>query len=125
MVAMRRRLLIVDDHAGFRSFAARLMSAAGFEVVGTASDGRSAVEMIQTVRPDVVLLDVQLPDTVAFPLVPVLTAEGAVVVLTSTRTAADYGVSPAECGAAGFLGKEELSGPALAALADAGLAPEG
>ena len=59
---MRRTLLIVDDHAGFRSFARALMEAACFDVIGEAQDGESALAVARRLRPEVVLLDVALPD---------------------------------------------------------------
>ncbi len=108
--------VIVDDHAGFRDQAAELLRAAGYEVVGSCPDGRSAVDAISALRPDVVLLDVQLPDTDGFALISQLDAvsDGATIVLTSTREAADYGGRVARSGAAGFISKAELSAQSLA-----------
>jgi len=108
--------VIVDDHAGFRDQAAELLRASGYEVVGSCSDGRSAVAAISALRPDVVLLDVQLPDTDGFALISQLDAvsEGATIVLISTREAADYGGRVARSGAAGFISKAELSAQSLA-----------
>ena len=60
------RILIVDDHPSFRATARAVLSADGFEVVGEAEDGASALEAIERLRPDLVLLDVQLPDTDGF-----------------------------------------------------------
>ena len=90
---MELTAVIVDDHAGFRDQAAELLRAAGYEVVGSCPDGRSAVDAISALRPDLVLLDVQLPDTDGFLLISQLDAvsDGATIVLTSTREAADYG----------------------------------
>jgi len=108
--------VIVDDHAGFRDQAAELLRSAGYEVVGSCPDGRSAVDAISALRPDVVLLDVQLPDTDGFALISRLVAvsDGATIVLTSTREAADYGGRVARSGAAGFISKAELSAQSLA-----------
>ena len=58
---MRHSVLIVDDHAAFRSAANALLEAEGFSVVGQAADGASVLEAVRELRPDVVLLDVQLP----------------------------------------------------------------
>ncbi|MEO7422026.1 MAG: response regulator transcription factor [Ornithinibacter sp.] len=108
---MKLTAVIVDDHVGFRGEAAELLKAAGYEVVGSCPDGRSAVDVISALRPDVVLLDVQLPDTDGIVLVSQLEAvsDGATIVLTSTREAADYGGRVARSSAAGFISKAELS----------------
>ena len=108
--------VIVDDHAGFRDGAAQILKAAGYEVVGSCPDGRSALAAISALRPDMVLLDVQLPDADGIVLVSQLDAvsHGATIVLTSTREAADYGGRIARSSAAGFISKAELSVQSLA-----------
>jgi len=113
-------VLVVDDHASFRSFARRLLQAAGFAVVDEAVDGASALATVQELRPDVVLLDVLLPDTTGFEVAELLAADpdGPVVVLTSSRSAADFGSSLARSSACGFIAKRDLSGAAFAALVD-------
>ena len=60
---MRTTVLIVDDHAGFRRFARRLLEDSGYVVVGEAADGESACAAADRLRPDAVLLDLLLPDT--------------------------------------------------------------
>jgi DNA-binding NarL/FixJ family response regulator len=111
-------LLIVDDHAGFRSFARALLAAEGFEVAGEAENGESAVAAAQTLQPDAVLLDIQLPDMDGFEVARRLAALDAQprVVLTSSRDAADYGGRIAGSMARGFIAKQDLSGAGLAAL---------
>jgi DNA-binding NarL/FixJ family response regulator len=111
-------VLIVDDHPSFRASARALLEAEGFEVVGEASDGESAVEAAHALHPDVVLLDVQLPDQTGFEVAAQLTRNGATinVVLVSSRDGSDYGPLVAESGASGFVPKAELSGARIAAL---------
>jgi DNA-binding NarL/FixJ family response regulator len=112
---MDPRLLIVDDHAAFRGFARRLLSLDGFEVVGEAADGAEAISATQLLRPDVVLLDVQLPDLDGFRVAEALTArDGAPdVVLVSSRSRDDYGARVAQSNARGFVAKADLSGDTL------------
>jgi DNA-binding NarL/FixJ family response regulator len=111
-------VLIVDDHADFRSSATALLEAEGFAVVGSAADGATAVEAVMRLRPAVVLLDVQLPDTDGFAVAGRLAqlADPPRVVLISSRDAAAYGARLDAAPARGFLAKRELSGAALAAL---------
>jgi DNA-binding NarL/FixJ family response regulator len=111
-------ILIVDDHQGFRTFARMLLNSEGFEVTGEAADGLSAIEAIAMRRPDVVLLDVQLPDIDGFEVAARI-AQGSDppgVVMTSTRDAVDYGTRLTRAPILGFVPKQELSGAALSAL---------
>lgn len=112
-----RRLVIVDDHASFRSWASDVLAHEGFEVLGLAVDGRSAVELVHRLRPDAVLLDVQLPDADGFELAELL-APLATVVLTSSRSASDYGRRVEASPAAGFVPKADLCGDALSEVLD-------
>ena len=91
------RVLIVDDHAGFRQQARALLEAAGYEVVGEAATGAEAVVAAAALDPELVLLDVQLPDFDGFEV-----------------GAALQGVEPAR----GFVPKAELSGGAIAHVLD-------
>jgi DNA-binding NarL/FixJ family response regulator len=111
-------VLIVDDHAGFRALARRLLESAGYEVVGEAADGAAALAAVADLRPAVVLLDVQLPDVDGFAVSRRLAAEDdpPVVVLISSRDRSAYRRRLADAPARGFLAKSELSGPALTAL---------
>ena len=115
---MTSTVLIVDDHAGFRRLARRMLEADGYRVVGEAADGDSAVAAAQELRPDLVLLDVQLPDTDGFGVAERLAGSGGgpAVVLTSTRDAADYARRVERSAARGFVPKSELSGEAIASL---------
>jgi two-component system nitrate/nitrite response regulator NarL len=116
---MRETLLIVDDHAGFRHLARRLLEAGGYSVVGEAEDGASALAAAQILRPQLVLLDVNLPDTDGFAVARRLAESGSTarVVLTSSREAADLGERLERSRATGFIHKDDLSGAALARVA--------
>lgn len=115
---MTPTLLIVDDHEGFRSFAIELLGAEGFDVMGAAVDGEAALEAVREHHPDVVLLDVQLPGIDGFEVAEriAVTQDPPAVVLTSTRSATDFGTRLAKAPILGFVPKHELSGAALAAL---------
>ena len=115
---VRPTVLIVDDHADFRASARALLEAEGFDVVGEAAGGEEAIGEVDRLRPDVVLLDVQLPDVDGFEVAERLAAggSGAAIVLISSREAAAYGPRLEGAPATGFIAKRKLSGEALAAL---------
>jgi DNA-binding NarL/FixJ family response regulator len=117
---MATTVLIVDDHPSFRATARAVLESEGYEIVGEAADGRAALDAVARLRPDLVLLDVQLPDMNGFTVTRLLSATlngtTPAVVLTSSRDGSDYGSQIADCGACGFVPKAELSGAALAAL---------
>ena len=112
---MGRRLLIVDDNAGFRALAGRLLEGAGYRVVGMARDAQEALAATHELSPEVVLLDVNLPDGSGFDVAALLARERSniEVVLTSTHDGQDYGQLALGSGARGFLSKDDLSGAAL------------
>ncbi len=109
------RVLIVDDHASFRSVARRLLVADGFTVVGDVDDGAAALAAVGELHPEVVLLDVQLPGSDGFAVATALAAQETppAVVLVSSRSRADYGRLVQDSPARGFIAKAELSGDAL------------
>jgi DNA-binding NarL/FixJ family response regulator len=116
---MARTVLIVDDHPSFRATARALLEADGFTVVGEARDGLEALSLEEELHPEIVLLDVQLPDLSGFDVAArLLERNGASpsIVLVSSRDAADYGGLIAESGARGFVPKGELTGAAVRAL---------
>jgi DNA-binding NarL/FixJ family response regulator len=118
IATMPATLLIVDDHDQFRSFARAMLEADGFEVVGEAIDGASAIHAVRQLRPQVVLLDVMLPDRDGFEVCADLLAAGdpPIVVLTSSRDASSYRRRLHTSAARGFIPKSELSGSRLAGL---------
>jgi DNA-binding NarL/FixJ family response regulator len=115
---VRSTVLIVDDHAAFRASASTLLEAEGFAVVGEAADGDEAVAAVERLRPQIVLLDIQLPDRDGFAVAERLarTSDPPTVVLISSREAAAYGPRLEAAAAQGFITKRELSGRALASL---------
>ena len=107
-----RTALVVDDHAGFRAQARKLLERAGFLLIGEAAGGKSALAIALAARPDLVLLDVQLPDMSGFDVAVRLRNEGAPsseIVLVSSREAAAYGAQIERCGATGFIWKGDLT----------------
>src|ERR1700710_2158127 len=95
--------LIVDDHALFRSTARMLLESEGYVVVGEAADGAEAVAAASALHPDLVVLDVQLPDITGFDVSRRLTHDGfsGRIVLVSSRAASEYGELVSDSGAIG------------------------
>jgi DNA-binding NarL/FixJ family response regulator len=109
------RVLVVDDHPSFRRLASRLLSDAGFAVVGEAADAAGALREAERLRPDIVLLDIVLPDRSGLAVARelVLAGEAPRVVLISSRGRSDFGDSfewPPGCS---FLPKHELTAARL------------
>jgi DNA-binding NarL/FixJ family response regulator len=118
--SVRPTVLIVDDHEGFRTSARALLKADGFDVVGESADGGGALRAVSELRPQVVLLDIQLPDMDGFAVATRLaeTSDPPAVVLISSRDAAAYGPRLRATPSRGFIPKSELSGKTLADLID-------
>ncbi|HST15094.1 MAG TPA: response regulator transcription factor [Gaiellaceae bacterium] len=117
-VRAKRRVLVVDDHAGFRSCASELLQAEGFEVVGEAEDGSSALAHAEDLKPELVLLDIQLPDLDGFEVAERLLAANPelAIVLVSSRDRSSYGPLVEQSGARGFVSKSDLSGESIERL---------
>jgi DNA-binding NarL/FixJ family response regulator len=115
-------VLIVDDYLLFRRSARQMLEAGGFVVVGEAADGASAISAVRDLHPDVVLLDIQLPDIDGFEVARRVAAEpdAPAVILTSIRDASDYRERLPGTPARGFIAKTELSETRIAALLGSG-----
>jgi DNA-binding NarL/FixJ family response regulator len=116
---MARTVLVVDDSAPYRATARAVLAARGFEIAGEAADGAAALTAVRELRPDAVLLDVNLPDMLGTAVARELRAgsNGAPdVVLISTEDASILGTEIERCGARGFMSKEELASPRLVEL---------
>jgi DNA-binding response OmpR family regulator len=114
----RQTIVIVDDHPSFLAAARFALESEGFDVIGVATDGESALR--ETVRscPQIVLLDVSLPDMDGFEVASRLRAAGvsSTIVFTSSRDGSDFGSLVTASGGAGFIAKAELSGDRLRAV---------
>jgi DNA-binding NarL/FixJ family response regulator len=115
---MRRTVLIVDDHPGFRAAARGLLEAGDFDIVGEAEDGASAVAAAAELRPEIVLLDIQLPDLDGFAVAERLTEDGvgSAIVLISSRDASAFRRRLRANPKWSFIPKSELSREALLAV---------
>jgi DNA-binding NarL/FixJ family response regulator len=115
---MGTTVLIVDDHPSFRASARRMLEAHGYDVVGEAADASSAIDAVGELRPDVVLLDIRLPDADGFQVAERLAANGVAtaIVLTSSRDRSDFDNEIVASPAHGFIPKSELSAEAITSL---------
>ncbi|GII85118.1 hypothetical protein Ssi03_31080 [Sphaerisporangium siamense] len=120
---MDEGILLVDDHPGFRRMARRLLEAGGLRVIGEAADGRQAVALAAELRPEVVVLDVLLPDIDGFAVAAMLAElpDPPAVVLISSHSPLELGAEAGAPNVRGFLPKDELTAQRLAELA--GLRP--
>jgi DNA-binding NarL/FixJ family response regulator len=115
---MARTILLVDDHAGFRRSARALLDAEGFHVVGEADSGADALAKVADLRPELVLLDIQLPDRDGFEVAEQMASsgEGPGIILISSRRASEYGGRVERAPALGFVDKSALSGATIREL---------
>jgi DNA-binding NarL/FixJ family response regulator len=117
---MRPRIVIVDDDPAFLATVRVLLEAEGFVVVGEALNGLDGVAAADELKPDIVLVDVNLPDIDGFEVVDRL-ADGESappVVLTSIRAASDFGNLIEASRARAFVAKSEITGEALTRFLD-------
>jgi DNA-binding NarL/FixJ family response regulator len=111
-------ILIVDDHDGFRVWARELLEREGLVVLGEVSNGADAVRAARSLVPDVVLLDVRLPDGNGFDIAKQIATfpGGPAVVMTSSHDPRDFRRWIAASPARGFVSKDDLSRAALEQL---------
>lgn len=111
-------ILVIDDHGGFRATARRMLERDGWTVVGEAADGRSGLAAVAELAPDVVLLDIGLPDVDGFEVAEHIAgrADAPSIVLVSSRDRTAYGQRIDESRAVGFLSKDELDGRTVRSL---------
>lgn len=115
------RVLIVDDQQLLRaSFAVLVGAAAGLEVVGEAADGRQAVEQATELRPDVVLMDIQMPELDGIEATRRIcgtpATEDVKVLILTTYDLDAHVFSALRAGASGFLLKDTPAGDLIAAI---------
>lgn len=108
------RLLVVDDHPMFLAAVARDLSEAGLDVVGTAADGAKALRIVGATRPDVVVLDLHLPDLTGVQVIERLGGAARVLVLSASGEGEDV-LAAVLAGASGYL----LKSASAAELVDA------
>jgi DNA-binding NarL/FixJ family response regulator len=113
---MAGRAIVVDDHAAFRASARRLLELTGYDVVAEAGDGASGLALVRELEPELVLLDVALPDMSGFDVADALAGGPSAIVLVSSRDPADLGRRAHESGAVGFISKDHLSEDTIRAL---------
>jgi two-component system response regulator EvgA len=106
MADVRHRIVIIDDDPSFLATVRALLEAEGFDVAGEALNGLDGVAAATELAPDLVLVDVNLPDIDGFEVAPP-------VVLTSIRAANDFGNLVERSRARGFITKADITGEAL------------
>lgn len=111
---------MVDDHAAFRASARRLLELTGYDVVAEAGDGASGLALVRELEPELVLLDVALPDMSGFDVADALAGSRSAVVLVSSRDPADLGRRARQSGAIGFIPKDRLSEETIRELVRSG-----
>ncbi|HVF79638.1 MAG TPA: response regulator transcription factor [Solirubrobacteraceae bacterium] len=111
---MSPTVLIVDDHAAFRALARQVLQADGYDVIGEAIDGKAGLDAAGSLQPDIVLLDVRLPDADGFQVAQAFAACcTAAIVVTSSSDDPLYPERAMNCGARGFVAKHDVCGAAL------------
>jgi CheY-like chemotaxis protein len=112
-VPLVKTLLIVDDHDSYRSFLTTMLEGQTLTVCGSAEDGEKALEAVDELHPDLVLLDIQLPGIDGFAVADRIAQREEPPALTSTRDAEDFGHRLDDAPVLGFVPKHEMSVEAL------------
>ena len=112
---MKLRCVIVDDDASFLKAAQAFLESDGVMVAGVASTCAEAVQRVEALQPDVVLIDIRLGEELGFDAAHQLAASGqaAPVIMISTHPGEDYDDLIADSPVTGFLPKTELSAAAI------------
>jgi DNA-binding NarL/FixJ family response regulator len=113
---MAGRAIVVDDHAAFRASARRLLELTGYDVVAEAGDGASGLALVRELEPELVLLDVALPDMSGFDVADALAGGPTAILLVSSRDPGDLGRRIRRSAAVGFIPKDQLSEESIRAL---------
>lgn len=115
---MRRTVLVIDDNRAFREAVRQLLKRGGFAVIAEAENGYDGIQQAAAHRPDIAVVDVQLPDIDGFEVAEQIGGLNLSiqVILTSSLDGADFGALVTESLAAGFVPKAELSSSAIEAL---------
>ena len=109
------RCVIVDDDEEFLKVAQALLERGGITVAGVAHNSVEALQRVQALRPDIVLIDIRLGQESGFDVARSLTGNGhsAALIMISTHAGEDYAELIAESPVVGFLPKAELSAAAI------------
>lgn len=114
-------MLVVDDHAGFRGAVRLLLAGRGIEVVGEVADGASAIVAVRTLLPDIVILDVGLPDASGFDVAAELSKQrpAPLIIMVSSRKGPGDDERALAVGAHAYLDKADLEADTVDALIEA------
>lgn len=112
------KVLIVDDQPPFRAVAGQLVTLIGWQLAAEAESGESAIEVARTIRPELILMDINLPGISGIEATRKITDEmpDVRVVLLSTYAEEDLPADARDCGALAYVHKEDLTPKVLREL---------